>query len=174
MLSNLVDIEEASVLAACSSDEAGAMFFDFAAAFSSIEHSFLTRVFESLNWPGWLRNFVGVLYQGNFCNIVMDGARYGGFGVHRGIRQGCPLSPLLFAVAADLLLRRLRRDLPSIVLRAYADDTALVDPLLLRHLALLERTFTEYGLVWPGAQRQQDGLGPTRCVQSFGDSRTSS
>ena len=74
----------------------------------------------------------------------MDGARYRGFGVHRGIRQGCPLSHLSFAVAADLLLRRLRRDLPSITLRAYADDTALVDPHLLKHLAPLDRTFSEY------------------------------
>ena len=56
-------------------------------------------------------------------------------------------SPLLLAVAADLLLRRLRGDLPSITLRAYADDTALVDPKLLMHVAPLEHTFSEYARV---------------------------
>ena len=104
-------------------------------------------VFESLDWPRWLQNFTGVLYRGNFCDIVMDGARYRGFEVHRGIRQGCPLSPLLFAVAADLLLRRLARAIPAGTLRAYADDTALVDPMLMQHLGLLERVFSEYARV---------------------------
>ena len=147
MLSNLVDIEEAAVRTACSPHGGGAIFFDFAAAFPSIEHSFLRAVFESLNWPCWLRTFIDVLYAGNFCDIVMDGARYDGFSIHRGIRQGCPLSPLLFAVAADLLLRRLARDFPAATLRAYADDTALVDPQLMDHLGQLERTFGEYARI---------------------------
>ena len=44
-----------------------------------------------------------------------------------GIRQGCPLSPLVFAVVADILLRKLVRHLDGAgELRAFADDTALV------------------------------------------------
>ena len=43
-----------------------------------------------------------------------------------GVRQGCPLSPLLYAVCADLLIERIRQKLPSAVVRAYADDTAVL------------------------------------------------
>ena len=45
-----------------------------------------------------------------------------------GICQGCPLSPLLFALCGDLLLRRLDSALPQAVIRAHADDSALVTP----------------------------------------------
>ena len=77
MIANLVDVDESMILAACESDEGGAVLFDFAAAFPSVEHRFLHRVFERIGWPKWLLNFIGVMYCNNSCEIVLGGAAAG-------------------------------------------------------------------------------------------------
>ena len=78
---------------------------------------------------------------------MTDGARDNGFSISCGIRQGCPLSPPLFAVASDSLFRRLQRLLPDGCFRAYADDLAVVLPDCLRRLCLLEDILIEYEIV---------------------------
>ena len=67
-----------------------------------------------------------------------------GFALSRGVRQGCPLSPLLFAVAVDIFLRRIGRRIPDCTLRAYADDTALVHQHVWRVLPELELLFSDF------------------------------
>ena len=84
--------------------------------------------FRSLGWPKWLRHMVWNLYTNYSCLIVLGPERHAGFDITRGIRQGCPLSPLLFAAMSELLLRRLKRLCPAATSRAWADDLAMVVP----------------------------------------------
>eukprot|EP00959_Pyramimonas_sp_CCMP1952_P040268 841905-Pyramimonas_sp.AAC.1 len=72
---------------ACSADEGGALFFDFAAAFPSIEHSTLFAIFRWLRWPSWLINFLTCLCSRNECYMALGGSRHAGFRLDRGIRQ---------------------------------------------------------------------------------------
>ena len=65
----------------------------------------------------------------------MNGKRSKAFAIERSVRQGCPLSPLLYVLALEPLLRRLRDERVRPALRrvsltgsvrvkisAYADD----------------------------------------------------
>ena len=127
-MSNLLDVDEAMISTAMNGEDSIAVFYDFAAAFPSVEHSLLHSFFRHLGWPSWLLNMIKILYLCNFCQICIGGVRVHGFNLSRGIRQGCPLSPLLFAAATDLLLRRLNRVFPSAISRAWADDLAMIIP----------------------------------------------
>ena len=71
MLSNILDVEEALGLAAVARRGALAVFYDFAAAFPSIEHALLFAYFRALEWPPWLMRIIRILYNDNWCDIAL-------------------------------------------------------------------------------------------------------
>jgi len=126
MIANLIDIDEAMALESLHSADSVCLFYDFAAAFPSVEHTLLMEYFKALGWPSWLLRFIGVLYANNHCFISMGGSLFLGFLLSHGIRQGCPLSPLLFSASSELILRRIAKLVPEALVRAWADDIAMV------------------------------------------------
>ena len=145
MLSNVLDIAHHLMRTALHEDAGVAIiFFGLREASPSSSYHFLRRVLRSLGLPSWLLRFIDALYQNNRCQVVAGGERHASFELQAGVRQGCPLSPLLFAVVADFLLRRLRRMFPSAAFRAYADDRCAVLPRGLREIPALVVIFEEY------------------------------
>lgn len=126
MLKNVLEVDTRLRTACACSGAAGAVFFDFEAAFPTLSHSYLHHLLERLRLPACVRQFVRSLYHGHGCRVAQSGTLSEPFPIRAGIRQGCPLSPLLFALAVEPLLRELARAAPTALIRAYADDIAAV------------------------------------------------
>ena len=144
LLQNVVDVDEGMRKAALLGSSPAAIFFDFKAAFPSLSQSFMITTLSHLGIPRHIIQFIKCLYWDNHCLLSIGGRRFGGFKIGAGIRQGCPLSPLLFAIVADILLRRLEDKFPSALRRAYADDLAMVTTNFLISAKPIMHLFREY------------------------------
>ena len=147
MLANVVEVEEQAMLTSLQEDDGALILFDFKAAFPSVSHDFILATLRHIGMPEHALRLVQCLYDNNYCDIALQGARFEGFPITAGIRQGCPLSPLLFVTVAESLLRGLQRCVHKAVPRAYADDTALIIQDLFRDLPHVQEVFGMFAKV---------------------------
>ena len=86
-----------------------AVFLDFEKAFDSIEWDFIQKCLESFNFGPNLRQWINVFYKDIDSCVINNGVASQHFYLERGVRQGCPLSGILFVIAMELLAQRIRR-----------------------------------------------------------------
>ncbi len=128
LLDNVLLIDDAMHrLAVASGHVAGGVLLDMAVAFPSVAHNFLFAILLFLGFPVEFVTAITKLYFRNFQFIRIGGKVHPGPTLLRGVRQGCPLSMLLFAIILDGLLVKFEKVLsPEDVMGAFADDLGFV------------------------------------------------
>ena len=135
------------MLTSLEDEDGAALLLDFEAAFPSIAHQYIHRTLEHRGLPAAATGFVQALYTDNIGHLVVAGRKCEHFAVHSGIRQGCPLSPLLYVVIGEALLNALTNCAPGGTVSGYADDTALVLQSLPRDLPRVQRILQQFETV---------------------------
>ncbi|XP_074288354.1 uncharacterized protein LOC141613514 [Silene latifolia] len=99
------------------------MKIDLQKAYDSIEWNFLQEMLLHLQFPTSSINLIMQCVSSPSYSLSLNGEVSGFFKGRRGLRQGDPLSSLLFAICLDYLSRLLGRDLTSISLKLRAFGT---------------------------------------------------
>ncbi|MCO5593350.1 hypothetical protein L7F22_047361 [Adiantum nelumboides] len=76
---------------------------DFDKAYDRLEWSFILESMEIMGFGPKMINFVRTLLGNAQARVALNNSLSDPFGLSRSVRQGCPLAPLLFAIAVDSL-----------------------------------------------------------------------
>ena len=152
MTDNTIEVE-ATALAhvACAPRESGIPLTGFAAAYASVNHSWIFHVLEKAELPEFICRFLRRIYCDSTTHVEFAGMTGGQFLMARGVRQACPASGFLFAMAFDPIFRWLQdaiipRNLSGLDFLkpapcAYADDFAVAASSFRRLMTALTPAF---------------------------------
>ena len=79
-------------------------------AFDKIQHPFMIKTLQKVGIEGTYLNIIKAIYDKPTANIVLNGEKLKSFSLRSGTRQGCPLSPLLFNIALEVLATTIREE----------------------------------------------------------------
>ena len=79
-------------------------FIDYAKAFDCVEHNKLWKILKEMGIPDVLTCLLRNLYAGQEAT-VRTGHGTDWFKIGKGVRQGCTLSPCLFNLYAEYIMR---------------------------------------------------------------------
>ena len=106
-------------------------------AFDKLKWSFIFKVLKKLNFPEYIINWIRIIYQDPVSKLKINNFISQPFNLLRGVRQGDPLSPILFVLCIEVLASTIRNhadlkgfQIPKstsiIKVLLYADDTSVI------------------------------------------------
>ena len=112
-----------------------ALFFYFAKAFDCVDHNKLWKILKDMGIPKHLTCLLRNLYAGQEATVRTGHGTTDWFQIGKGVRQGCILSPCLFNLYAEYIMRNAGLEEAQAGIKTagrnisnlrYADDTTLM------------------------------------------------
>ncbi|GAU23976.1 hypothetical protein TSUD_327770 [Trifolium subterraneum] len=138
-----------------------AIKIDIAKVFDTLDWQFLLKVLKTFGFCSTFCNWIQPILQSAKLSVSVNGKQEGFFNCARGIRQGDPLSPLLFCLAEEVLSRGISKlvadgklkllngtrnvTIPSHIL--YADDVMLFCKGTSSNIEVLSCFFARYAQI---------------------------
>jgi hypothetical protein len=127
---------------------------DFMEAFDRIEHKYLHRILQRYGFTGQLMQLIRNMYDNAHSMVQINGHSSAPFPIAKSIRQGCPLSMILYALCLNPFLTILADTLTGLQITprgeklavvAYADDISIFisDPQDIPKIQSAIHTFTQ-------------------------------
>ena len=110
-------------------------FFEYAKAFDCVDHHKLWKILQEMGIPDHLICLLRNLYAGQEVTVSTGHGTTDWFQIGKGVRQGCILSPCLFNLYAEYIMRNAGVDEAQAGIKVagrnvnnlrYADDTTLM------------------------------------------------
>ena len=79
-------------------------------AFDKIQHPFMITILQKMGIGGNYLNIVKAICDKPTANIILNGEFLKAFPLRSGMRQRCPLLPLLFSLALEVLATAIREE----------------------------------------------------------------
>lgn len=130
------------------------LFVDFRKAFDTVEHEFLFKTLKHFGFKNGFIKWIKTLYSNCQTYVLNNGWISKPFKPKRGVRQGCPISSLLFIIVAEIMALNIRNSNlitgidvksddgnKSLKISQLADDTTLflkAEPDILQALQTIE------------------------------------
>ena len=86
------------------------IFLDQEKAFDRISHKFMLKTLESFGFGEKFIKWVKIVYTDTRSAVKVNGFLTSEFSIQRGVRQGCPLSALLYVLCAEVLGIAIRKN----------------------------------------------------------------
>ena len=80
-------------------------FIDYAKAFDCVEHKKLWKILKEMGIPDHLTRLLKNLYAGQEATVITGRGPTDWFQIGKGVHQGCILSPCLFNLYAEYIMR---------------------------------------------------------------------
>lgn len=134
IIDNVSLVRDVLEVSGSSGTDFGLISLDQEKAFDRVEHMYLWKVLEVFGLdPSFIAMFK-VLYCDIQSVLKINGGLSAPFSVYRGVRQGCAMSGMLYALSIEPFLHRMRTCIEGLVLpgfntahvlSAYADDVMI-------------------------------------------------